>query len=756
MSDNVVPITTEVKWFDSFINLLAGLGVTGRDKMMSQTYTFTPLSMAECEMAYRGDWLVRKACQAPAWDMTREWRHWEADPEQITALETLERKLFLPQKMQRALLLSRIYGGAAVIIGVEGAGNPEEPLDPNFVFQDSLKWLHVVSRNNISIGPVIYDITSPWYGQPAYYEANTQPLSPQQAKQFGVPTVTPTGKQQWRVKLHPSRVVKLIGMDIGDTQIDLVWGDPILQAINDAIKACGLVSGSLATLISEMKIDIIKIPNLTNILSTDAGTRKVVGRFQAANAAKSVINTIMIDSNEEWTRIQQSLNGMDGLIATYLQIVSGAVDIPAGRFLGLPHRGLNVTGEADFRNYYDRLASEQNVTLTPAMNVLDEVIIRSALGDRPDNVRYEWNSLWQLSDDEKATVALKKAQAYQIDVASAQLPSVALANARANQLIEDGTYPGLEQALEEAAAEGDTIEEQNAPAPPPVLPPGGGVSPPQLPPPGPQPPPASTGGAPPALPAPAATGDSAFEDRRLAGLGPDSTLQDWINAAVEDYNECHSEQTGEFCSTGGGGGKKEAKKEAKKPAAKKKKSLGAGLGRGGEGQRGKKKEAAGAGGKAEGEAAKELAKKEKEVEKEVGKHEKEEAKHEKAEQKAEKQAERETAREEKQHAKAEKEQARGEEKAAKQEAAAAKKQEAAAKREAAAAQRQEKKQAAAEAKAHKQAAREEKKAQAKQEKGRAKQEKGRAKEGAKQGRAKEEKTPKTKVTVKTKAAKTKR
>ena len=74
-----------------------------------------------------------------------------------------------------------------------------------------------------------------------------------------------------------------------------------------------------------------------------------------------------------------------------------------------------------------------------------------------------------VSDGDKADIALKKAQAYQVDVNAGQIPSVALANGRVNQLIEDGTYPGFQKALEEAAAEGDTIEEMNAPAPAPVM-----------------------------------------------------------------------------------------------------------------------------------------------------------------------------------------------------------------------------------------------------------------------------------------------
>lgn len=495
-TDNVVnmPPTDNVRWADSYVNLLAGLGMPGRDKFMSQSYTFTPLSVLELEQAYRGDWIARKAVDVPAFDMTREWRNWQADPDQIQLLEAVEKTLLVQQKVQQALIKARLYGGAAIIIGVD-AGDPQEELDLDTVTKDSLKFLHVVSRNQISVGPVIYDISSRYYGQPEYYEAQSRPID----KSFQTSDPSDPNFSKTNVRLHPSRVIKLIGMDIADQQLNMVWGDSVLQAVNDAIKMCGLVSGSLATLVAEMKIDIISVPELKSILATKEGERKMIARFAAANAAKSVINTVLLDGNEKWQRVEANLAAAPEVLSTYLQIASGAVDIPAGRFLGLPHRGLNVTGEADFRNYYDRLSSEQTVVLTPAMTPLDEVLIRSALGDRPPEIWYEWNSLWQLSDGDKADIALKKAQAYQIDVNAAQLPPVALANGRANQLIEDGVYPGLEKALEDCASEGDTIEEQNTPqpvpagtlfgpgqhtapfdpnAPPPAAPPGLGGAPP--------------------------------------------------------------------------------------------------------------------------------------------------------------------------------------------------------------------------------------------------------------------------------------
>ena len=76
------------QWRDGFTNLLAGLGVPGRDKFASQQYTFCPMSVADCETAYRGDWIARKCVDIPAFDMTRESRSWQAEQDQITRLET--------------------------------------------------------------------------------------------------------------------------------------------------------------------------------------------------------------------------------------------------------------------------------------------------------------------------------------------------------------------------------------------------------------------------------------------------------------------------------------------------------------------------------------------------------------------------------------------------------------------------------------------------------------------------------------------
>jgi hypothetical protein len=117
---------------------------------------------------------------------------------------------------------------------------------------------------------------------------------------------------------------------------------------------------------------------------------------------------------------------------------------------------MNSTGESDTRNYYDLLKSLQSNELTPTITPLDELIIRSALGSRPEEIYYNWAPLWQMTANEKADISKKKAETTKIYSDLNLFEPEVIQEIIKNQLVEDGVYPGLEAALEE---HGDDIPE---------------------------------------------------------------------------------------------------------------------------------------------------------------------------------------------------------------------------------------------------------------------------------------------------------
>jgi phage-related protein (TIGR01555 family) len=126
-----------------------------------------------------------------------------------------------------------------------------------------------------------------------------------------------------------------------------------------------------------------------------------------------------------------------------LQAVSGAADIPLTRFLGESPGGLNNNGDSDLKNYYDAVNSVQSLEITPALANLDECLIRSALGNRPEEIYFIWSSLWQMSDDKKSQISKETAETIKILVESALFNEADLAVAAGNLLVEHSILPSF-------------------------------------------------------------------------------------------------------------------------------------------------------------------------------------------------------------------------------------------------------------------------------------------------------------------------
>lgn len=435
---------------DSLTNLVSRMG-TDRDKAASSFYGAPLLDDAQLLNAYRGAWLPRKIVDIPAFDSVRAWRDWQAEQDQIEAIEAEEKRLQVRSKVLDARVKARLWGGAAIHIGT-GDQNLAEPLDVEHIGTAGIKHLTVLTRRQLSAGEIERDVASEWFGRPKAYRL--------------------TSGDQVQVDIHPSRLVIFAGNPQPDIELiggsDLVWGDSVLLAVMEAIKQADGTAANIASLVFEAKVDVFRIPNFMAQLRDEGYKTKLLERLTLAATAKGINGALLLDKEEEYDTKSPSFATLPDILDRFLQIVSGAADIPATRLLGQAPAGLNATGESDLRNYYDRLSAMQEVEMTPAMHRMDEALIRSALGTRPAEVYYEWAPLWGMSEKEKAEVFKMKADAGRSLAGSAAgtlLPVEALSDALVNTFTEDGSLPGLEAAIEEygsLAEQEPSAEEQAA------------------------------------------------------------------------------------------------------------------------------------------------------------------------------------------------------------------------------------------------------------------------------------------------------
>lgn len=434
---------------DTLENVISGLG-TSRDKRTHGRFIMANrIDRYEAGAMYRNDWLAASVIDTIPDDMTREWRTITGlQPSQIDAYVDAEQHYMVREKLLEALKWSRLYGGAGVVLGIDGAGEFWEPLDLDRVKKGSLKWMQVVDRNYLIPERIEYhDPSSPNYQMPEHY------------RMFSGPD-----------PIHRSRILIFHGVKLPYELMAMehFWGASILDRVRDAIMNSSTVVDGIASLVLEAKVDVFKIPDLFSMMTTPEGTKLIMQRIALAQQGKSIVNAVLMDTAEEYEQKTDALaQGLAPLVEQYLSIVAAAADIPVTRLLGTSAKGLSATGEGDLRNYYDAVSSQQEDRLGPRLRQLDEVLLRSTFGTRPADFDTEWRPLWQMDEKTQAETELLRAQRDQAYLSEGIVESYHVAA----QLVEEGTYSALEgDHVNLLKAEALEPEPEPPPSPAPGLP----------------------------------------------------------------------------------------------------------------------------------------------------------------------------------------------------------------------------------------------------------------------------------------------
>lgn len=425
---------------DGLTSLTAGLG-TDRDKSATVTYTYRALTDQELVASYSGAWLPKRVVDQRASDCFRKWRAWQGDTDIAGKIEKVEAALGIRSKMERAKQLANLYGRAHVYFDL--GDDPSQPVNVDRVRLNAMRFATVLSMREVSDGPVDDDPMSPYYGEPQYYELFSN--------------------SQGAVRLHPSRLVTFYGDESPDDLIFGRKGVSILQSTMDAIKRHDSIVANVAGLVFEARVDVITVPGLGELLSNPEQERHFLNRMRLMATMKGNNGLVMISGatskdqpGETWDQKNTTFATLPDIIEKAQQEVSGACGIPRALLFGTSSGGLGSTGDLELSNYYDAVNTEQSTQIEPAMNVFDECLIRSALGNRPADLWYSWRSLWQMSDKEKAEIARMKAETW-VKIATV-LPADVIAQPMVNDFTEAGLAPGLEASYAEFIAAGGELD----------------------------------------------------------------------------------------------------------------------------------------------------------------------------------------------------------------------------------------------------------------------------------------------------------
>jgi phage-related protein (TIGR01555 family) len=379
---------------DSWQNFFAGIGMSSRDKTMHTEYgSFTELDDETLTQIYMGDGLGSRIIDCVADDMTREWVYLPDD----SAREVFERetmRLGAETKFNEALRWQRLYGGGLIYLGAMDGGRPEAPL--NVAKIKSLEYLNVFAKTDVSISESRWDTNpnSPTYGKITQYMLRDHINGVTNSRLVHHTRVIPFFNDPIPPKLRISTNA--------DTRY---WGRSSLQPIYESLRDLGGINQSVANILYEFIIGKYSFPYLNEMLA-EGKESQLIRRIEIMNMSKSTINGILLGEGETYTRDYATLAGLPEVIDRFMLALSGSTGIPVTRLFGRSPAGLNATGENDLRNYYDLIqATQRNKLRYPLHQFM------SALFKTPTPPKFEFNSLYQMTEKEKAECAQLEAEA---------------------------------------------------------------------------------------------------------------------------------------------------------------------------------------------------------------------------------------------------------------------------------------------------------------------------------------------------------
>src|SRR5260364_143699 len=381
---------------DGFTNFEASLGF-GADNLSSHArYTLNPQSRngQQLATAYRGSWIVGKAIDAPAEDMTRAGIDLSGiEPEAIEALDLAFQRLALWERLSDRIKWARLYGGAIAVMLIEGQ-DFREPLRIDRMGRNQLKGLRVLDRWMVQ--PSLHErVTAygPDLGLPKYYQLLVSDA--------GIPAT----------RIHHSRVLRMEGVDLPyfERQRENAWGLSVLEPLSDRLVAFASTTAGAAQLVYKAHLRTLKIERWRGVLAQGGPAEKELFKHVDLIKQRQTIEGLtLIDAKDEFQAHTYVFSGLSDMLIKIGQQLAGALGIPLVRLFGQSPAGLNATGESDIRTYYDDIHQKQERRLRSPIHRLLEVLSMSELGQpHADSLRFEFRPLWQLSGHEKAEIAQK-------------------------------------------------------------------------------------------------------------------------------------------------------------------------------------------------------------------------------------------------------------------------------------------------------------------------------------------------------------
>ncbi len=391
--------TAILKALDGYSNAAAFLGEAS-PLVASGTFIRNHLTaqMDLLTTVYRESWLAKRIIDMPCEDMTRSWYSLSTSmhEEDLHDLSRLEARHSIKQEITNAIRWGRLYGGAIALIVIRGDEyRMEEPLDLDMLLPGCFQGLLVLDRAQ-GVEPsleLVEDLDDPDFGLPMYYtvQLDLEDLS--------------------CVRIHHSRVLRFIGRELPhmETVAENYWGASELEHLWDELQKRSATSANIAQLVFQANITTLKMGRFGEHMAFGSESQKnnILKAIEQENRMRTSYGLQLLSAEDSMETHSYSFAGLSDVYEAFMMDMAGAAEIPATKLFGRSPQGMNSTGEADLRNYYDLIAQMQERHLRPVLEKLLPVMALSCWGFVPEDLEIVFEPVMSPSTTERADLVQK-------------------------------------------------------------------------------------------------------------------------------------------------------------------------------------------------------------------------------------------------------------------------------------------------------------------------------------------------------------
>lgn len=391
---------------DGYVNMVNKVG-TKKDPLEGYSYQAEmPTPDSELAQIYGSNGLFARIIDKPAeLALKNGYKTGIGDADLEAMVEKRLAKLKWKSSAMKALKWSRLFGGAAILMGIDDGGDWDEPVNMDAVA--GVTNLIVFER------PEIY---------PEYESVFNRSLDYSNMERFAMPEyylISPVYGGQI-VRVHESRLLIFRNGELPRTSSMstdyMFFGAPEYNRIKRELRDTVTTHGNGYRLLERCVQAVYKMKNLAALMATQDGEDDVIRRMQLIDMARSLLNTMVIDGDgEEYAFQTFQLSGVKDIVDESCNLLSAVTNIPQTVLFGRSPAGENATGEGDLTNYYDYVGQIQELSVTDNLRRIIELILTAYVNtgkiEEMPEIDLEPRPLWSLSEKEQAELDSSKAQA---------------------------------------------------------------------------------------------------------------------------------------------------------------------------------------------------------------------------------------------------------------------------------------------------------------------------------------------------------